>query len=386
MTKIILKRITDKYGDITDSRARGAVGKTAGRVGIICNFILVVLKLIAGIAAGSVSIIGDAFNSISDVAASAMTLVGFRLAQKPADKHHPYGHARYEYLAGIVVTVFIFVVGVNLLRSSVEKILNPEAPEFSLIIFILLLCSAAIKVWMTVFYGDMGKKINSATLKAASADSRNDVITTAAVLVGCAAEYFFKVRIDGWVGSAVALFILYSGYRAARETISPLLGQADPDLAEKIREFVSSHEKVLGIHDLLIHDYGAGKCFASAHVELSAQEDPVVCHEILDGIETDAKTLLGINLVIHYDPVSEGDEEWQRVKKAVEEIVSDISDRLSVHDLRISKDGETGKIVFDMDVPYEMLNECGNLRNTVNSELERRGFEYKTEISFDGKA
>lgn len=386
MTKIILKRITDKYGDITDSRARGAVGKTAGRVGIICNFILVVLKLIAGIAAGSVSIIGDAFNSISDVAASAMTLVGFRLAQKPADKHHPYGHARYEYLAGIVVTVFIFVVGVNLLRSSVEKILNPEAPEFSLIIFILLLCSAAIKVWMTVFYGDMGKKINSATLKAASADSRNDVITTAAVLVGCAAEYFFKVRIDGWVGSAVALFILYSGYRAARETISPLLGQADPDLAEKIREFVSSYEKVLGIHDLLIHDYGAGKCFASAHVELSAQEDPVVCHEILDGIETDALKLLGINLVIHYDPVSEGDQEWQNVKKAVEEIVRNISGRLSVHDLRISKDGETGKIVFDMDVPYEMLNECGNLRNTVNSELNKRGFEYKTEISFDGKA
>ena len=386
LTGIILKMLEKKHGDIGSAKARAAVGKAAGTIGIICNFLLVVLKLIAGIAAGSVSIIGDAFNSISDVAASAMTLVGFRLAQKPADEHHPYGHARYEYLAGIVVTVFIFVVGVNLMRSSVEKILEPVSLEFSLVIFILLVLSAAIKIWMAIFYGSLGKKIGSTTLKAASADSRNDVITTLAVLVGCAAEFFFKISIDGWVGAAVAAFILYSGYTTARETISPLLGEADPDLALRIRQLVLSYDRVLGIHDLLIHDYGAGKCFASAHVELSAAVDPVVCHEIIDDIENKALEQMNVNLVIHYDPVSENDEEWCSVKAMVENIVGGISDRLSIHDLRITHDGEKAKLVFDMDVPYDMLNECGNFNWIIEEELLRRGVEYTTVISFDGKA
>ena len=386
MTNFIMKMLLKKHGDTNSGELRSAVGKTAGKVGIICNFVLVVLKLVAGIAAGSVSIIGDAFNSISDVAASAMTLVGFRLAQKPADKHHPYGHARYEYLAGIVVTVFIFVVGANLMRSSVEKILNPVSVEFSLLIFILLVCSALIKIWMTVFYASMGKKIGSPTLKAAAADSRNDVITTAAVLLGCCAEYFFKVSIDGFVGAAVAAFILYSGYCTARETISPLLGEADPDLADRIREFVVSYDKVLGVHDLLIHDYGAGKCFASAHVELSAAVDPVVCHEILDEIENAVRREMNVNLVVHYDPVSENDEEWRMAKSIVEDIIWGISDRLSIHDLRIVKDGEKPKLVFDMDVPYDMLNECGNFKWIIDEELSRRETNYTTQISFDGKA
>lgn len=386
MTKLIIKMLTKKHGDITSPEARLKVGNAAGTVGMICNFLLVVLKLTAGIAAGSVSIIGDAFNSISDVAASAMTLVGFRMAQKPADKHHPYGHARYEYLAGIVVTVFIFVVGANLMRSSVEKIAAPESLDFSILIFILLAISAAIKIWMTAFYSHVGKKIDSTALKAAATDSRNDVITTAAVLLGCVAEYAFKVSIDGWVGAAVALFILYSGYTTARETISPLLGEADPDLTERIRQLVLSHEKVLGIHDLLIHDYGAGKRFASAHVELSALVDPVVAHEIIDDMEHDALELMNVNLVIHYDPVSENDEEWRHAKAAVEDIVSGISDRLSIHDLRIVRDGEKSKLVFDMDVPYDMLNECGNFKWIIDEELSRRGADYATQISFDGKA
>ena len=386
MTNLILKILAKKHGDITSPDARLKVGNAAGTVGMLCNFLLVVLKLVAGIAAGSVSIIGDAFNSISDVAASAMTLVGFKLARKPADKHHPFGHARYEYLAGIVVTVFIFVVGANLMRSSVEKIANPVSLNFSLIRFILLAVSAALKIWMTAFYMSVGKKIDSTALKAAATDSRNDVITTAAVLVGCIVEYVFKISIDGWVGAAVALFILWSGYRTARETVSPLLGEADPDLTERIRQLVVSHDKVLGIHDLLIHDYGAGKRFASAHVELSASVDPVVCHEIIDDIENDALEQMNVNLVIHYDPVSENDEEWRCVKATVEEIVAGISDRLSIHDLRITRDGEKAKLVFDMDVPYDMLNECGNFNWIVDEELSRRGLEYTTVISFDGKA
>ena len=386
MTNLIIKMLSKKHGDISAPDARLKAGNAAGTVGMLCNFLLVVLKLVAGIAAGYVSIIGDAFNSISDVAASAMTLVGFRLARKPADEHHPYGHARYEYLAGIVVTVFIFVVGANLMRSSVEKILEPASLNFSLLIFILLAVSAGIKIWMTVFYLSVGKKIDSMTLKAAATDSRNDVITTAAVLVGCVAEYIFKISIDGWVGAAVALFILYSGYRTARETISPLLGEADPDLAERIRQLVVSHEKVLGIHDLLIHDYGAGKCFASAHVELSASVDPVVCHEIIDDIENDALEQMNVNLVIHYDPVAENDEEWRSIKALVEDIVGGISDRLSIHDLRIARDGENAKLVFDMDVPYDMLNECGNFKWIIDEELSRRGADYTTVISFDGKA
>lgn len=386
MSGIIIKMITKKYGNIEAPEARLKVGNAAGTTGIVCNFLLVILKLIAGIAAGSVSIIGDALNSVSDVAASVMTLVGFRLSQKPADRDHPYGHARYEYLAGIVVTVFIFVVGANLMRSSVEKISNPVSMDVSAAVLILLAVSALIKLWMTVFYASLGKKIGSVTLKAAAADSRNDVITTAAVLLGCAAELIFKVSVDGWIGAAVALFILYSGYTTAKETISPLLGESDPQMAERIRELVMSHDRVLGIHDLLIHDYGAGKCFASAHVELSADEDPMAGHDIIDDIENDALKLMNVHLVIHYDPVAENDREWREMRDFICGVVKEISEELSVHDFRIVKEQGKAKLVFDMDVPYEMMGECDSFKETVDAKLKESGRDYIAEIIFDGRA
>lgn len=387
MTKLLLRLFVKDYEQVEDPSVRSAIGKLAGFTGIVCNSLLFLGKLIIGWISGSVSIIADAVNNLSDASSSVVTLLGFRMAQQPADAEHPYGHARYEYLSGLVVAALILMIGVELAKSSVKKIIHPASVEFTVFTFIVLIASISVKLWMMGFFGSLGKKIRSTTLKATSVDSRNDVIASSAVLLGCFSEYFFHVNIDGFMGLAVALFILYSGVSVARETISPLLGkQADEELIQSISQIVLSREKVLGIHDLLIHDYGPGQCYATVHVEVSAAEDSLRCHDMIDAIECEVMEKLNVNLVIHYDPVVLNDEEWNDMRKTVEEIIAGIHTSLSLHDFRLLRGAQQTKIAFDLAVPYSMDTPYGELKDRIDAELREKGVEYETNIHFDRKA
>ena len=384
MTKLLLRLFVKDYNRTDASAVRSATGKLAGITGIVCNILLFLMKLIAGLLSGAVSVMADALNNLSDAASSVVTLLGFRLAQRPADPDHPYGHARYEYLSGLIIAALILLIGAELVESSVKKIFAPAAVDFSTVTFVVLVCSIGIKVWMSIFFAKLGKRISSGALKAASIDSRNDVIATSAVLVGCIIGHRFGIYVDGYVGLAVALFILYSGIGVVKETVSPLLGQrADQDLVERISSCVLSHDKVLGVHDLLVHDYGPGQCFASVHVELSAEEDPLVCHDVIDTIECCVLEELNVHLVIHYDPVVENDEEWTQMRKVLETMLANIDSRLSLHDFRIVRGAAQPKLVFDLAVPYAMQKERKLLKQQIDEALQRSNRGYTTVIRFD---
>ena len=387
MTNILLRLFIKNCEDTQNPAVRSSIGKLAGLTGIVCNCLLTVLKLVIGLLVGSMAIIADGVNNLSDAASSLTTLLGFRMAQRPADKQHPYGHARYEYLSGLAVAALILLIGAELVKSSIAKIINPEPIDISAATIALLAASVAVKLWMSGFYKTLGKKINSTALYATSVDSRNDVISTCAVLLGCLVNYLFGLNIDGYVGLAVAIFILYSSVGIAKDTISPLLGQqADDELVDKITELVLSHEKVLGVHDLLVHDYGPGRCYASAHVELSADEDPMACHDIIDDIECDVLEKMNVHFVIHYDPVVQNDAEQNEMRRTVGEIVSELNPAFSIHDFRIVRGSAQSKLVFDLGVPYSMIEKKKEIKERIDAALDERGKKYITIIRFDGIA
>ena len=387
MTNILLKLFIKNCEDTQNPAVRSSIGKLAGLTGIVCNCLLTVLKLVIGLLVGSMAIIADGVNNLSDAASSLTTLLGFRMAQRPADKQHPYGHARYEYLSGLAVAALILLIGAELVKSSIAKIINPEPIDISAATIALLAASVAVKLWMSGFYKTLGKKINSTALYATSVDSRNDVISTCAVLLGCLVNYFFGLNIDGYVGLAVAIFILYSSVGIAKDTISPLLGQqADDELVDKITELVLSHEKVLGVHDLLVHDYGPGRCYASAHVELSADEDPMACHDIIDDIECDVLEKMNVHFVIHYDPVVQNDAEQNEMRRTVGEIIRELNPAFSIHDFRIVRGSAQSKLVFDLAVPYSMIERKKEIKEQIEAALNKKGKKYVTIIRFDGIA
>lgn len=385
MTELLLRVFVKNYRNADDPAVRLAIGKLAGAVGILCNLLLFAGKISIGIAVGAISIVADAVNNLTDASSSLITLLGFRLAQRPADQNHPYGHARYEYLSGLAVVAFIFIIGGELVVSSFEKIFQPAPADFSTATFVILECSIAIKLWMYLFNHSLGKKINSTALHAAATDSRNDVIATAAVLAGCVISKLSGISVDGYVGLAVALFILYSGVRIAGETVSPLIGKrADRELERKISDIILSHEKILGIHDLLIHDYGPGQCYASVHAEMSAQEDPLVCHDIIDDIECDLMEHLNVHMVIHYDPVVIDDPEWDDLRQLLQSIIEAIDPVLSLHDFRLLKGAQQTKLAFDLSLPYSMSGRYRELKQRIDRELEEKGITYPTVIRFEG--
>lgn len=387
MTELLLRLFVKDYRNVEKPAVRSSIGKLAGIVGIVCNSLLFLFKLIAGLLAGSVSIIADAVNNLSDASSSLVTLIGFKLAQRPADKDHPYGHARYEYLSGFIVSALILVIGFELVKSSVEKIIHSEVVELSILSVAVLVSSILLKLWMSLFCRSLGRLIGSATLQATSVDSRNDVISTTAVLIGCLVGHFFGLKIDGYVGLAVALFIIYSGIGIAKETISPLLGKkADEKLVKDISELVLSHNKIIGMHDLLVHDYGPGNCFASVHAELSADEDPLVCHDIIDDIERDVLEQLRVHLVIHYDPVVTDDEELNYMRKVVDSIIIDIDSCLSLHDFRMVRGAQHTTLVFDLVIPYSMEKQQFDLKQKIDEGIKSEGEQYDTVICFDKKA
>lgn len=384
MTELLLRLFVKNNRDTDDPVVRGAYGRLAGIVGIVCNLLLFAGKLVAGTLAGAVSITADAVNNLSDASSSLVTLLGFKLAERPADEEHPYGHARMEYLSGLLVAVLILVIGVELAKSSIQKILHPEAVEFSVLTLCVLVASILVKLWMCLFCRKLGRRIGSTTLEATAADSRNDVITTSAVLLGCLAGHFFHWKIDGWVGALVALFILASGWSIAKETISPLLGkQADPELVRRISDLVLSHPKILGIHDLMVHDYGPGQCFASVHAEMDMHEDPMDCHDILDDIERDAMRDLRVHLVIHYDPIVTDDKELNHMRALVEKELQALDPRLSMHDFRMVRGPQHTNLIFDLAVPFDLSGKTAELKRRIDECVQFEDRKYYTVITFD---
>ena len=384
MTQLLLRLFVKDYRNTEDPKVRGAYGKLAGVVGIVCNLLLFAGKLIAGLLSGSVAITADAVNNLSDASSSLVTLLGFKLAERPADEEHPYGHARLEYLSGLAVAALILVIGVELGKSSIEKIINPETVLFSWLTLAILIGSILIKLWMALFCYKLGKKIDSATLTATAMDSRNDVISTSAVLLGCLVGHFFGLQIDGYIGTLVALFIIWSGCGIAKETISPLLGkQADAELVKSISDLIMSHEKILGIHDLMVHDYGPGQCFASVHAEMDSRENPLDCHDIIDDIERDALRELRVHLVIHYDPIVTDDEELNQMRALVSAELKQIDPQLTMHDFRMVRGPGHTNLIFDLVIPYSMENRKKELKERIDERVQFEDKRYYTVITFD---
>lgn len=364
---------------------RARIGKLSGAVGIICNCLLAAGKLIVGHMTSSMSITADGLNNLSDGASSVVTLLGFKLAEKPADRKHPYGHARIEYIAGLTVAVMILFIGLELGKSSVEKLIDPEPIEFSFTAVWVLCASILVKLFMMLFNLKMGRRINSNALLATAADSRNDVMTTSAVLAASIVEHFYDVRIDGVMGIAVSLFILYSGIKLAGETMSPLLGEgANPELQKQITDYINGCPMVLGCHDLMVHDYGPGRRYASIHVEIDKNEDPMACHARIDRMERECLKNYGTHLVIHYDPVVTDDPEVNSTKKLVDTIIKVRDGRLTIHDFRMVDDGESVKMSFDMILPEDLRGQEQSIKETVEKALNSLDSKkYYADITFD---
>ena len=367
VAEFLIKKFIINYQNIEEEKTRNAYVYLASIVGILCNLILSIIKISVGFISGSVSITADGFNNLSDMASSIITMVGIKLANRPADKEHPFGHGRMEYLSALVVAFMVMLVGVQFVKTSFERILNPVAVSFEIIPFILLLISLLIKLWLSRFNKYMGLKINSTALKAASVDALGDVFTSSCVLISFLAAKFTTLPIDGYVGLIVSAAILYAGYSLIKDTISPLLGEApDEELVKKIKQGVLSYDNIIGVHDLIIHNYGVGKCMASIHAEIPSNIDLVTIHEIIDSAEREISQKLNIYLVIHMDPMCIHDDKINKVKGEVQEILLKYKTIKSIHDFRITEGKDKINIIFDIEVnAYEV--------NTPDKEEELKG-------------
>ena len=385
MKNMLLRIFIKNYEKTDNPKVRSAIGKLSGGVGIVCNLLLCAGKLLVGILSGAVSIVADAINNLTDATSSVVTLIGFKLAATPADEDHPYGHARIEYLSGLAVAALIMVIGVEMGKGGIEKILAPAPVSFSLPLAVVMAGSILVKLWMFFFNRKLGKMIRSSALLATAADSRNDCIATGAVLLAAILEAAFGWQIDGYMAIAVAIFILINGWNLAKETISPLLGEAaSPELRQLIAETVSAAPLVLGYHDLMVHDYGPGQRFASIHVEMDRKEDPLLCHEIIDNIERECLEKHNVHLVIHYDPLVTDDEHMQDLRRQVTEWLQAYDSRLLLHDFRMVEGAGHTNLIFDVTWPRELLGQENKLRQELENALaENNQSVYYTVITFD---
>lgn len=367
MKKLLLKLFVKNYKDVNDPKVRNDYGVLAGVFGIVTNLIVCIVKIVVGIVSASLSILADGINNLSDAGASIVTLIGFKIASKPADEDHPFGHQRMEYLSGLLVSILILMIGGTLLIDSVKQLINPTVMAISRITFIVLIFSIVVKLIQMLFYRSLGKDINSTTLIATGVDSLNDCITTTAVIIGL---LIFRLtgftRIDGIIGLFVAGFIIVSGIKLLKETINPLLGvMPEKSEIDAIANKIKSYDGVLGIHDLIIHNYGPSKTFVSVHVEVNRDVDVMISHDMIDNIEMDFKKNDNINLIIHMDPVDIHDEETQRLKQLVEKLLKQYDERLSFHDFRIVKGVTHTNVVFDIVMPIKYDMTPNELRNDI---------------------
>ena len=349
MTDFLVKHFVKNYTDTEDIKVRENYGTMAGITGIVCNIFLFVLKFAVGTLSGSISVLSDAFNNLSDSASCVVTLFGCKMAAKPADKDHPFGHGRAEYLTSLIIAVIIILVGFELLRSSAGKIVSPDEVKFSAAALISLFASIGVKLWMSVFNTKLGKRINSPVMMATAQDSRSDVIATSAAVIGLTASLFTTLPIDGAMGIVVSIFIIKGGFGIVKDTVDDLIGKpADHELIKKIEDIVTAPDKIIGVHDLVVHDYGPGKKLASCHAEVRSDENFVI-----DSIERDIFKKLGIMMTIHMDPVDVDNEQTNACRKAVEEYAAQLDPRLRIHDFRLVPGDTHTNLVFDIVVPYD---------------------------------
>jgi cation diffusion facilitator family transporter len=354
MTNLLIKWFIPNYGETASPKVREAYGHLGSGVGILLNLFLCLTKMTVGLLFNSISILADGINNLSDAGSSIVTFIGFKLASKPADKNHPFGHARMEYLAGLIVSFIILFLGIELVRSSFDKILNPEPLMLSGVMVFILILSILLKLWLARFNHILGTRIQSATLKATATDSRNDVIATSAILIALLLSPFISLPLDGYMGVLVGCFIFYSAIGILKETSSPLLGQSpSEEFTQMIEEKIRSYPYVLGLHDLVMHSYGPDNWFVTVHVEVPANEDILISHDIIDNIERDFMKDLNIHLVIHLDPIVTDDATVNHLRDFVQQLVTDIHDDLSIHDFRVVQGTTHHNLIFDISVPID---------------------------------
>ncbi len=384
MSDFLIKLFVPNHKDPNHPTARERYGKLAGWVGIGSNIFLFLLKMITGVLFHSIAIIADSINNLSDAGSSVITLIGFKLAGKPADEEHPYGHARMEYLTGLIVSLVIIFLGMELISTSVKKIFHPEEMQFSYVTIAILVVSILLKLWQSSFNKKIGKTIQSVALQATASDSLNDAFATTAVLLSLLIAKFIHVQLDGYMGVAVALFILISGVRLVIETANPLLGSApDEELVTIIQQKILSYDGVIGLHDLVIHSYGADRCFASVHVEVPANQDIMLGHDMIDNIEYDFLKEMNIHLVIHMDPIVTDDPRVTQLKQQLTSIIQEISPNLSMHDFRVVFGNTHSNLLFDVAVPFSFHLSDQELCHLINQKVKTLDATYNTVITID---
>lgn len=384
MINFIIRKFIKSHENVKDPSVREAYGMLGSVVGILFNIILSISKIAIGTIFKSISITADGANNLSDAGSSVVTFIGFKMSGKPADKNHPFGHARIEYITGLVVGAIIFILGFELVKSSVDKVRNPEITEFSWIMVFVLLFSIAVKVWLSYFNLKLADKISSSTMKATAMDSRNDCISTSAVLASLFVSKYTGLEIDGYMGIVVALFILYSGYSILKDILSPLLGEMpDPKFVEKIENKILSYEGIINIHDLVIHNYGPNRYFATVHAEVDANEDIMKSHDMIDNIERDFARDMDINLVIHLDPIITNDEEINHLKSMTEKIIKKIDKRLTIHDFRVVKGETHTNIIFDVVIPVGYDMNSSDLVKKIEESIKTVNQKYYAVVTID---
>lgn len=390
--KLFRKAFIKDYENVSDPKVRNRYGICAGIIGIVSNAILFVIKIVAGIIGGSITIIADAINNLSDAGSSVVTLVGFKLSSTPPDKDHPFGHARYEYVTGLLVSMMVLFLGIALLKSSIEKVISPTPVEVSVFTYVVLSISIVMKLVQMLVYKDFSKAISSNALKASAQDSRNDSLTTLAVLIStiiidvCGDRINPKVSVDGIMGIAVSLFIIVSSVLLLKDAISPLLGEKPPkELVDKITAKILSYDGVIGVHDLVVHSYGANHCFVVAHVEVPADVDIVKSHDVIDNIEHDMWNDMHVRLNIHMDPIDTKNKQLAHLKERVRMAVYALDPELSIHDFRMVNGDTHVNLVFDVVVPYDNKITLNDVHSACEKEFENDETKYYFVIDMDRK-
>ncbi len=383
LTKIFIKN----SDDTTNPSVRAAYGVFGGILGIVCNIVLFGVKFFIGSAMGSIAIISDAFNNMSDMGSSLITMIGAHLSNQRPDREHPFGHGRIEYVSSLIVSFIIITMGFELIKSSFDKVLNPVKPEFSIILTVILVVSVLVKLWMYFAVKFLGKKISSDVLLATASDSLNDVFATSAIILSVILCVFLPPVVDGLMGLVVAIMICISGVKLAWETIGTLLGTSpDPEVAKKISDIILSDEEILGIHDLIIHDYGPGRTLASVHAEVSCENDVIMLHEIIDALEVKIMHETGIETVIHTDPILVGNARVDEHRELVKSVIAEINPDLGMHDFRMT-DGENRiNLIFDLEVPFELTDiERKELLTIIPEKMKEKNECFRCVIKIDDK-
>ena len=384
MTDLILRIFVRDHKNTEDPAVRDKCGRVAGAVGIVTLFLLYLMKIIVGTVFHSVSVTADAVNNLTDSGSSVVTLIGFKMASKPADEKHPFGHARIEYLSGVIVSFIVIFLGLQLGMSSIEKILTPEENALTPVALVVLVISILAKLWQCLFYRKVGRMIKSESVEATSKDSRNDVIATSVVLLGAVITMLTGVNLDGYMGAAVALFIVFSGVQLTISTADPLLGQApEGELVQTITEKMLSYPGIIGMHDLAVHNYGVGRCFASAHCEVDAKNDILVSHDLIDNIERDFSRDLCIHMVIHLDPVIVGDARTDALHRKVQSLVTALYPTVTIHDFRVIWGVTHSNIVFDAAVPFSVKDSDAVITQKLEAEIQKLDPDYRTVVTID---